>query len=105
MLFRSSMMSGKTSFSTLFEEHVLQNHQDFVPIRLTCTSFKANGCEFASFWKDLMGYEFQQIIKRTSHINEDLEKVILIIDEAQILYGYTNDNIWSTIKEIQWGPV
>ena len=101
MLFRSSMMSGKTSFSTLFEEYVLQNHKDFVPIRLTCTSFKANGCEFASFWKDLMGYEFRQIIKRTSHINEDLEKVILIIDEAQILYGYPNDSIWSTIKDIQ----
>lgn len=103
MLFRSTMMSGKTSFSTLFEDYVLDNHKDFIPIRLTCTTFKSNGSRFENFWFDLMGYEFSVITDRTSkQINEkELVKVILIIDEAQILYGFQNDIIWSTVKNIQ----
>lgn len=103
MLFRSTMMSGKTSFSTLFEDYILDNHKDYIPIRLTCTTFKSSGSQFENFWFDLMGYEFSIITDRTSkQINEkELEKVILIIDEAQILYGFQNDIIWSTVKNIQ----
>ncbi|CAJ0638720.1 11642_t:CDS:2 [Entrophospora sp. SA101] len=109
LLVCSPPMSGKTSLAQLYENYLLNTHNELRIFRMSLVWLRREGSDwdFAQQFKDYMG-----CLSWDTFVHEcDKVQTILIIDEIQVLYKpegasaclFGGDKFWDTVKRVLQG--
>eukprot|EP01039_Chlorochromonas_danica_P011234 gene11234-12531_t len=105
ILIKAPPASGKTSLSQLLFAHLFLSHTDVLPILVSCLDFNKKMTYLSKEGTEVESFETQFATKSgiKMSINEcsevvDDKKVVLIIDEAQLLYEVILTDIWENLK-------
>lgn len=92
ILIRAPPASGKTSISQLLYLHLLKSHEDKLPVLLNCLKFdKRRPFEDQFALQSGLGMNMKDVASEG-------KDVIIIIDEAQLLYSSIETIIWDELK-------
>ncbi|MBX9702541.1 MAG: DEAD/DEAH box helicase family protein [Silvanigrellaceae bacterium] len=94
ILIRSPPCSGKTSLSQLLFLHFYQVH-NYLPVSLSCLNWPEEKSFEDSFGeKSGLGNSLNHVLESVS----DSNVIVVIIDEAQLLYQRIHSRVWEKVK-------
>jgi hypothetical protein len=92
-------LSGKTSLAQLLTLHYFENDPNICPISISCLSWPSEE-SFEIGFKTVSQQRYS-LFEMSDKIQPD-QLIVLIVDEAQLLYHHIKTAVWENIKSGPW---